>query len=199
MTDPGLDSDTAERMLRGQHTGPPKLAGLLAAASSDLSTEDLTREEAAVAAFRVAHSGRSGQRRGRRLPALVSLKTALTGLVLLLAGGVAMAATAQHLPGPLGNDRPHPTRTPVTSNRVQTRIAPRRSARPTQQRPTQRPAHSAPSDPHSRSPQKSKAHLGRKPKGKPSTSNPHKPTPVARTAFSPSADSTNNDEPPLRP
>jgi hypothetical protein len=132
VNDPSLDADTAERTLRGEATGSPELAALLAAASSGLAAQDPKGEEAAVAAFREA--SRVRQPNARRLSALLSLKAALVGLLLALTGGVAVAATTHHLPGPLGHRRPGGGRTPATSQTFGTPSAPRASARPTQGR-----------------------------------------------------------------
>jgi hypothetical protein len=111
MKDLSLDAETAERMLRGEPTGPPDLAELLAAASSDLATADLHGEEAAVATFRQRGSLPSRRPSARRLFALVSIKAALIGLLLLLAGSVTLAAAAQHLSSPPKNTHSTP-RTP---------------------------------------------------------------------------------------
>jgi hypothetical protein len=133
VNDSNLNADIAERMLRGEPTGPPELAELLAAASSELATEDLSGEETAVAAFREARSRQSWRPHSRRLSALVSLKAALIGLLLILAGGVALAATSQHLPGPLGGNKPsHGTRTQATSRPSVTETSPAPPTRSTQ-------------------------------------------------------------------
>jgi cytoskeletal protein RodZ len=125
VNDRRLDAETAERMLRGEATGSPELAAVLAAASSGLAADDPKGEEAAVAAFREA--SRARQPRTRRLSVLLSLKGALIGLLLLLTGGVAVAATTQHLPGPLGHRHPDSGRTPATSRTYGTPSAPRAS------------------------------------------------------------------------
>jgi hypothetical protein len=171
-----IDSETAERMLRGQHTGPPALAELLAAASAKPLENDLTGEEAAVAAFRGAQSHPEPQRpRTRHLKSrLLTVKAALIALLLTLAGGVAMAATSQHLPGPLGNARSHPTRRPATS---QTAGIPFTTPPPRHHTPNQH------ADNHKHHSQKKtrpkkKAHPKKNPKG-----NPQKAT---RTADAPS-------------
>jgi hypothetical protein len=139
---PGLDPDTAERMLCGEPTGPPELVRLLAAASSDRAAEQPKGEDAAVAAFLRARSLPAEQ--PRRLSASVSLKAALIGLLLVLSGGVTVAVTSQHLPGPLGDTHTHRTRTPTPPDTIQTRPpasassgpAPRRNHK--QQTPTPR-------------------------------------------------------------
>ncbi|WP_329246584.1 hypothetical protein OG417_51940 [Actinoallomurus sp. NBC_01490] len=173
--DSGLDPDTAERMLRGEPTGPPRLARLLAAASAPPETGRAEGEQAALAAYRAARLG-SRARRGRRIPALLSLKAALIGLALLLTGGVAVAATAHHLTAPPGDRRPHHTRTADTSTTLLTRDTPRRSVRPTAGRPAPRPAHPAPPRPRPTPHQKNKTHPVNTPKGK-AKGNPHKGAP----------------------
>jgi hypothetical protein len=125
MNDPRLDAETAERMLRGDSTGPPELAELLDAASSGLTTERLNGEDAAVAAFRQTRPTPTTRPSTRRLSALFSLKAALTGLLLLLAGGITAATAAQHLPSPLGNNHTHSPHTPKTSTTSQTSKTPR--------------------------------------------------------------------------
>jgi hypothetical protein len=132
VNDPSLDADTAERMLRGQATGSPELTALLAAASSGLAPGGPHGEEAAVAAFREARRAR--QPSARRLSALLSLKAALIGLLLVLTGGVAVAATTQHLPGPLGHGHPNGGRTPATSRTFGTPAPGRASPHPTADR-----------------------------------------------------------------
>lgn len=132
MNDRSVDTETAELMLRGEAAGSPELAALLAAASSGLAPEDPKGEEAAVTAFREA--SRVRQPSARRRSALLSLKAALIGLVLILTGGVAVAATTQHLPGPLGHRHPGSARTPATSRTFGTPPVPRASARPTPDR-----------------------------------------------------------------
>jgi hypothetical protein len=170
VNDPSLNADIAERMLRGEPTGPPGLAELLAAAASELATEDLSGEETAVAAFRDARSRQSWRPRSRRLSALVSLKAALIGLLLILAGGVAVAVTSQHLPGPLRNRPSHGTRTPATSRTsVTEETSPRAPSRST---PAQH-------DKHVERP-KTTAHPQKPPHPakKPKSSKPHKPKPT---------------------
>lgn len=152
MNDPSLDADTAERMLRGEATGSPELAALLAAASSGLAAEDPKGEEAAVAAFREA--SRVRQPNARRLSALLSVKAALIGLLLALTGGVAVAATTQHLPGPLGHRHPDGGRTPATSRTLGTSSAPRASSRPTPDQDGPQATH--PKKPHHKKPKKPK-------------------------------------------
>jgi hypothetical protein len=112
-----LDRDTAERMLRGEDAGPPKVAALLAAASAGPVRDDPHGEEAAVAAFRAARSAAPARvPRSRRMlrPRLIAVRAALAGLLLILAGGVA-TATSQHLRMPFGDRHAPATRTPATS------------------------------------------------------------------------------------
>jgi hypothetical protein len=178
MNHPGLDPDTIERILRGDDAGPRKLTRILAAISYDLTAGDSTDEDAAIGAFRTAHAHRSGRPSRRRLPSLVSVKAALIGLMLLLSGGVAMAATAQHLPNPLGNKHSGRPRTPATSDTYPTRhtLAPGpRSADPPTCAPG--PSRSRPI-PH----KQNKAHTTKKPNGKASKNNPRKPITAVRPA-----------------
>lgn len=66
MNEPRLDREPAERMLRGEPVVPPRLAELLAAASSEFGVEEPTGEDAAVTAFREARSRRATPPRSRR-------------------------------------------------------------------------------------------------------------------------------------
>jgi hypothetical protein len=112
-----LDRDTGERMLRGEDTGPGPLAALLAAASAPPRRHDRRGEEAAVAAFRAARAGLDVTVPvARRLlrPRLLALKAALAGLLLALAGGVALAASP-HLASSSGQRHTHQGRTPATT------------------------------------------------------------------------------------
>jgi hypothetical protein len=170
VNDPSINADIAERMLRGEPTGPPGLAELLAAASSELATEDLSGEETAVAAFREARSHELRRPHRRRLSALVSLKAALIGLLLILAGGVAVGVTSQHLPGPLGNKPSHGTRTPSTSRTNVTETSPRAPSRST------RASTPAQHDEHAEHPEKT-AHPQKhsEPAKEPKSIKPHKP------------------------
>lgn len=190
MNHPGLVPDTIEGILRGHDAGPPKLAGLFAAISCDLTTEDPTGEEAAVTAFRAAHSHRSGQPSVRRLPSLVSAKTALIGLILLLSGGgVAMAATAHHPHNPLENRHPDRTRTPTTFDTLQTHTPPRMPSRPDPDRQTLRSAHPATSHSRPMPHQKNKAHTTKNANGKAAKNTSRKPTTAPRPAPTPPAGS----------
>ncbi|MCW2861170.1 MAG: hypothetical protein JWP48_2878 [Actinoallomurus sp.] len=182
MNDPRLDAETAERMLRGEATGPPELAELLGAASSRLATEDLNGEEAAVAAFRQKRAIPARQPRRRPLAALVSLKAAFIGLLLILTGGVTVAAASQHLPGPLGNKHIHSTQTSETS---ETRTPPRtpspshqgnQPAEPTPRSPHTEHSHAA--NPQEAAPPKKHPHPTKKPKSTPSKG--HKRTALLR-------------------
>jgi hypothetical protein len=140
VNDPGLDPETAERMARGEPAGPPKLAKLLAAASSEPAAGELCGEDAAVAAFRQARSQSAKRPSWCRLSALVSLKTALIGLLLALAGGVTVAAASQHLPSPLGHEHSPPARTPSTSDTVPTHPSARASSHPAPSQPPKKRA-----------------------------------------------------------
>jgi hypothetical protein len=185
MNDPRLDAETAERMLRGEPTGPPELAGLLTAASSGLTAGDLSGEDAAVAAFRHARSTHPVPTRTRLFSALLSLKAALIGLVLILAGGVTAATTSQHLPGPLGDEHAHSTRTPMPSRTHGTRIAPVVPSPSRPPSPTPRPTHSvhtpaAPPDATAqpkKDPHPTEKPTNKTPKVKVSKSKSHKPQP----------------------
>lgn len=177
MNDPRLDRDAAERMLRGDRTGPERLAGLLAAASAIPPAETTSDgEEAAVAAFRAVRSRRSERPSRRRLPALVSLKAVLIGIALLLVGGTAVAATTQHLPDPLRNHRPHSSRTPATSNTYRAHVSPPRPAAriPYRKTPSAHGPGSRPT-PH----RTAKAHPSGRPNGKASKNKRHKVQPAA--------------------
>ncbi|MGK5556593.1 hypothetical protein ACSNOI_33780 [Actinomadura kijaniata] len=108
----------------GDHAG---MTRLLAAATAPARPEELTGEEAAVAAFRDARAAAPG-RRGRTR--LLTVKAAVVAAALLAGGGVAWAASTGNLPGQ------SPSRPPAT--------------------PTQRPAPGSgsmvPVDPNSPSP-----------------------------------------------
>ncbi|MFB9832978.1 hypothetical protein [Actinoallomurus acaciae] len=172
MNDPGLDPDTAERMLRGEPTGPPELVRLFAAATSHPQIAHTEGEEAAVAAYRAAHAGRQTRRR-RRIRALISLKAALIGLLLLLTGGVAMAATAHRLTGSPDDKPHHHARTPDTAKTFLTNNPPTRPVRSAAKRPVTRPPHRGHSHPHPTQAQNHKPHPDNTPKGK-AKGNPHK-------------------------
>jgi hypothetical protein len=147
MSDADLDRDTVERLLRGEPAGPPGLADLLTAASAGLAVDDPAGEEAAVAAFREARSHRSPRPIPRRLFALVSVKAALIGFLLALAGGVTVvtATTSQHLPGPLGDKHSQHGHTPKTSR---TGLPPAPSPSPSlSPSPSPAPSHLAPERP----------------------------------------------------
>lgn len=116
MTD-HLDRRTGERMLRGEDTGPRPLAALLAAASARPVRDDRFGEEVAVAAFHAARSDRRAEPSlSRRLlrPRALAIKTALAGFMLMLAGGVALAASPHLVPSP-HHARARVTRMPVRS------------------------------------------------------------------------------------
>lgn len=127
MKDHGLDPDTAERMLRGERTGPPPLAELLAAAAGDATPEELAGEDAATAAFAAARPARQKRRPRLALPSVSFALKAVAALLALLAGGVTVATASQHLPGPLGGGHPHHARTPGNSRVVQQPRTPSRT------------------------------------------------------------------------
>lgn len=130
-----LSRDTAERMLRGERTGPPALADLLAAAAATPVDDDPVAEEAAVAAFRVARIAGTSQR-ARRRPRLLSFKTAVLGLLLALAGGVTAVTVANRQADPPAHRHSPATHEPVTSRTAGSRgdaATPRRNGGP---RPT---------------------------------------------------------------
>lgn len=144
MKDHGLDPDTAERMLRGERTGPPPLAELLAAAAGDATPEELAGENAAAAAFAAARPAREKRRTRLALPSVSFALKAVAALLALLAGGVTVATASQHLPGPLGGggrDHAHHARTPENSSVVQ---QPRT--------PSQTPSHATPRRSHTHRP-----------------------------------------------
>src|SRR4051794_25075754 len=121
MKDPRIDPDTAERLLGGEPAGRPDLAGLLAAASADPPGGELTGEEAAVRAFRESRARRPPAAYARPAPAgrLLGSKTALAGTLIVVTGGVAVAATSSwRLPGPLGAPDDAARRTPGATSTV---------------------------------------------------------------------------------
>jgi hypothetical protein len=186
MNEPRLDAGTAEGMLRGESTGPPELAELLAAAASGLAAEDGNGEEAAVAAFRRTRSIHSTRPSTRRLSASVGLKAALIGFVLVLAGGVTAVTTSQHLPGPLDTRHSPSTRTPTPPRKLVSRTPPPAPSRPTSGRTAEPTPHATRT--HAAHPQKTARpkehpHPTKKPKGKATKSKaPHRTTgPVPRS------------------
>jgi outer membrane biosynthesis protein TonB len=191
MSNAGLDRETAERMLRGEPTGPPRLAELLTAASSELATEDLNGERAALAAFHQARSLRSGRPSMRRLPAPMSLKAALIGLLLLLAGGVTVATTAQHLTSPPENKPVHSTRTPATPRTLITRTPPRASSRPT----TDRHEEKREKQPRKTAHPKKSSHPEKKPQDNAQKSNPHKHDGATRSVRMPGTSPARKSDP----
>lgn len=123
-----LDRGTAERMLRGEDTGPRPLAALLAAASARPVRDDRAGEEAAVAAFRAARTGRGAETSlSRRLlrPRALAVRAVFAGLLLVLAGSVAIAASP-HLVSLSRHRSTHATRTPAESGST-TKAVPRPS------------------------------------------------------------------------
>jgi hypothetical protein len=132
------DRDTVERMLRGEDAGPPELAALLAAVSARPLREDPRGEAIAVTAFREARSGlplRAPAPRRLLRSRMLAIKAALVGFLLILAGGVAVAASA-HLSKPLGTARTPATHTPTTSESATKHLtAPVRPRAPASRRP----------------------------------------------------------------
>jgi hypothetical protein len=124
---PHLDPERAERLLADRSaidaaagTGRDPLARLLAAAAAPGRPAELAGEQAALAAFRDAVLP-AAQRPAGRLRRVLALKIA--GLVVALtAGGVAVAASAGLVPGPLRDETPL---APPASE------SPKRSATPT--------------------------------------------------------------------
>lgn len=98
----------AERLLSGDPTACGDLADLLAAAASPVPDGILAGEDAAMAAFRAARHEPARRRLslGPSTARLLTAKIAALVVVVLGAGGVAVAATTGVLPNPL---RTHPT------------------------------------------------------------------------------------------
>ncbi len=103
-----LDRDTAERLLRGRPTGAAAasdaLADLLMAAAAPARDHELAGEEEALAAFRVARLTPATQPRRREMikSGIAKALTLKLALAAAATGGVALAASTGHLPGPLG-------------------------------------------------------------------------------------------------
>lgn len=149
-----LDRDTVERMLHGEDAGPPELAAWLAAVSARPLREDPRGEAIAVTAFREARSGLPLRAPAPRLlrSRVLAIKAALVGFLLILAGGVAVAASA-HLPKPLGTARTPATHTPTTSQSATKHLtAPVRPRAPASPRPAHH-RHHRPEKPHHRTKQ----------------------------------------------
>lgn len=142
-----LDRDTVERMLRGEDTGPPNVAELLTAMSARPVRKDRRGEETAVAAFREARRtfdvpATAPAPRRLLVSRVLAVKAALAGMLLMLAGGVAVAASP-HLPQPHGTRRTPVTHTPTTSQSAAKRLtaAPVPSPAPSSPYPTHDRAH----------------------------------------------------------
>ncbi|MEH0973711.1 hypothetical protein V6U77_21540 [Micromonospora sp. CPCC 205546] len=114
-----MDQETAERLLGGlvpdPQDGPRPVASLLTAARAAPHPDELTGEEAAVRAYRLARAGNPPVLPSVRRPALAGfgVRAALAGVALALTGGVALAATGGALPHPLR--APAPTTAPAHS------------------------------------------------------------------------------------
>ncbi|MCO5969126.1 hypothetical protein [Actinoallomurus soli] len=173
MNDPRLDPETAERLLRGEHTSPTELAEILAAASTAPVDEDPRREEAAVAAF---HDART--RHHRRLPiprVLLTAKAALIAVLLALTGGIAAVAASQHVPLPTGHHHSRGTHQPRRSPAPTATDSPSPGALLPPTSPGRSPSHghSGEHPKHSHKPHPARKHpTKKKPKGKPSTHQP---------------------------
>jgi hypothetical protein len=114
---PRISPFSAQRLLRGEGTGPDRLTELLAAAAAPASREELGGEEAAVTAFREAHLAPAHQQRRQSmiktaLAKLLTLKVAAAALTVTAAGGVALAAGTGNLPHSLGGGTPTAQPTP---------------------------------------------------------------------------------------
>ena len=116
-----IDRETAERLVRGGpdawRTGHHRLAGLLAAAAAPARPGELAGREAALDAFRAAtHDLVPQPRRGQMIKTwiakILTVKVAAICVATAGVGGVGMAATTGHLPGPLNfADSPAPSST----------------------------------------------------------------------------------------
>ncbi|MGH3373595.1 MAG: hypothetical protein ACRDP6_02525 [Actinoallomurus sp.] len=142
-----LDRDTVERMLRGEDTGPPNVAELLTAMSARPVRKDRRGEERAVAAFREARrtldvpaTAPAPAPRRLLVSRVLAVKAALAGILLMLAGGVAVAASP-HLPQPHGTKHTPATHTPSTSQSAAKRLTTAPSPAPSSPYPTKDRAH----------------------------------------------------------
>lgn len=103
-----MDQETVERLLGGPvvdpQDGPEALVRLLTAVRVAPRPAELSGEDAAMRAYRLARAGTAAPLAGRRtaFAGLLSLKAALAALALTATGGVALAAANGALPGPLG-------------------------------------------------------------------------------------------------
>ena len=109
-----LDRRTAELLLGGDPSAlrHHRVGGLLAAASAPAGGRELAGEDAATAAFVAADPTVSPRPRRidmlkSTLAKLLTVKVAATVVALGGAGGVALAANAGTLPGPLHKAAPH--------------------------------------------------------------------------------------------
>lgn len=127
-----IDPISAEHLIRGARSGSAEdldpLAGLLAAAAAPAREEELAGEDTAVAAFRDARRALAPQPRRRFMLKSVLVKASLVAAVAAVgSGGVALAASAGHLPGT--NSSEHPA-TAQNSHRPADATASRHASRP---------------------------------------------------------------------
>jgi hypothetical protein len=133
-----IDDVTAERLLRGDEVAEPlvgKVARVLAAAAVPGSAEELSGQDAVMAAFEAAQLVRPGKpqagyRKTRMLTKAVSVKLVAV-IVATTAGGLALAASTGVLPNPL-HPAPRPSVQPsVHPSPVRSPAASRSAASPT--------------------------------------------------------------------
>jgi len=106
--DPGLDDETAERLLDGLAVGPRRLADLLAAAAAPAFAADLVGEDAAITEFRTSRPVPTPRHRSHRQvwARLLTVKGAALAAAFAVAG-VAVAASTGVLPTPLRDPAPN--------------------------------------------------------------------------------------------
>jgi hypothetical protein len=114
---PRIGPFTAQRLLRGEATGPDRLAELLATAAAPVARDELVGEEVAISAFQEAHLAPAHPLRSKSmiktaLAKLLTLKVAAVALTATAAGGVALAAGTGHLPDSVGGGTPTAQPTP---------------------------------------------------------------------------------------
>jgi hypothetical protein len=104
---PGLDDETAERLLDGLAVGPRRLADLLAAAAAPAFAADMVGEDAAIAEFRSSRPVPTPRHRSHRQvwARLLTVKGAALAAAFAVAG-VAVAASTGVLPTPLRDPAP---------------------------------------------------------------------------------------------
>ncbi|WP_176737258.1 hypothetical protein [Micromonospora citrea] len=115
-----MDQETVERLLGGPVVDPQDVsrpvASLLTAVRAAPLPGELTGEDAAVRAYRLARAGTpvGTPARGRSpMLARLGVRAAIAGAALVVTGGVAYAATGGTLPGPLRG--PAPSTAPATA------------------------------------------------------------------------------------